>query len=190
VQKIIFKKKYFCFKIYKNMFKILILVSVTVCIYGQVPTTPALEYIGSLKVAVGKAIVVGETPHGVRRIVPITGGKAEGPKLNGDIMSTGADWQTVNADYTRTELEALYQIKTTDSVILFIRNKGIRISSPEIGLKLAQGQPVNPNQYYFRAAPVFEAPVQSKYSWMNDAIFICKGSRMPDHVLVEIWKVL
>ncbi len=172
------------------MFKWVLLLFTSFTIWSQVPVAPGLEYVASLKVSIGKPIVIGETGHGTRRVIPITGGKVYGPKLNGDILSVGADWQKVNEDFTRTDLEALYQIKTTDSVTIFIRNRGIRTSSPEIGKKLATGIAVNQDQYYFRAAPVFEAPINSKYKWMNDALFICKGIRMPDHVLIEVWKVL
>lgn len=172
------------------MFKWFLFLLTSFTVLSQAPVTPRLEYVASLTVNIGKPIVIGETEHGTRRVIPITGGKVHGPSLNGDILPVGADWQVVNEDYTRADLEALYQIKTTDSVIIFIRNKGIRTSSPEIGKKLATGIAVKEDQYYFRAAPIFEAPINSKYKWMNDALFICKGIRMPDHVLIEVWKVL
>ncbi len=172
------------------MLKLFIFLLPFINAWGQIPVAPGLEYIASLKVNIGKPIVIGETVNGTRRVIPITGGKVQGPKLNGEIMSVGADWQVVNEDFTRTDLEALYQIRTNDSVLIFIRNKGIRTSSPEVGKKLATGISVNSDQYYFRAAPVFEAPAKSNYQWMNNALFICKGIRMPDHVLIELWKVL
>jgi len=36
--------------------------------------------------------------QGKRRIIPITGGHFEGPRLKGTILDNGADWQVVNPD--------------------------------------------------------------------------------------------
>ncbi len=40
----------------------------------------------------------GQTPYGERRVIPITGGRVEGAKLQGRILPGGADWQIVRGD--------------------------------------------------------------------------------------------
>ena len=69
---------------------------------------PALEteFVMQLKVTLDAPYVVGETPHGKRTVIPITGGTFEGPLLKGTILSGGADWQLAKG--SRTELEAIY----------------------------------------------------------------------------------
>ncbi len=62
------------------------------------PAAPGLEYVCSLLVKIAPALVVGETPHGTRRIVPITGGTFGGPTMKGEVLTGGADWQVVRAD--------------------------------------------------------------------------------------------
>lgn len=153
-----------------------------------IPEAPKLEYICELKVKLKPAIVVGETPKGLRRIIPIIGGSFEGPKMRGEILDGGADWQFVRKDGV-AELEAHYQIKTDDGVIIYIKNVGIRAASPEIAARIGRGEKVNPSEYYFRAVPKFEAPT-GKYDWMNNAIFICTAERNPDNVSIKVWKVL
>ncbi len=152
------------------------------------PDAPGLEYVCELKVKLKTPIIVGETPRGLRRIIPIAGGTFEGPKMKGEILDGGADWQIVRADGV-AELEAHYQIKTNDGVVIYIKNTGLRVASPEIAARIGRGELVPSTEYYFRAVPKFEAP-KGKYEWMNNAIFICKGIRNPDNVTIQVWKVL
>ena len=39
------------------------------------------------------------------------------------------------------------------------------------------------SQIYFRAAPKFEAPNESKYNWLNDAILLVKVFRVAEVML-------
>jgi hypothetical protein len=149
---------------------------------------PQLEFVCELKIKLNTPIVVGETPHGLRRIIGIAGGTFEGPKMKGTILDGGADWQIVRKDGV-AELEAHYQIKTDDGVVVYIKNVGLRVATPEVAARIGRGEAVPPSEYYFRAVPKFEAPI-GKYDWLNNAIFICKGIRNPDNVVIQIWKVL
>ncbi len=174
----------------KILSEILVLLFILNCaaLCAQTIDKPELEFVCSLKVNIAKAIVVGETARGVRRIIPITGGTFEGPKMKGTIVDGGADWQIVRLDGV-AEIEALYTLKTDDSTFIYIRNPGMRVATPDVAARIARGDVVSPTEYYFRAAPKFEAP-KGKYDWLNNAIFICKAIRMPDHVNIQIWKVL
>ena len=144
--------------------------------------TPQLEFALQLKVTLGEAYSCGDTQHGQRTIIPITGGTFEGPNIKGTIINGGADYQLNNKATGRTELEAIYCIKTDDGVNIHVRNCGIINSGKD-----EQGNPT----FYFKAAPQFEAPVDSKYAWLNNAIFVCQ----PDFsggfkgIVLNVWKV-
>ena len=144
--------------------------------------TPQLEFALQLKVTLGEAYSCGETQHGQRTIIPITGGTFEGPAIKGTIINGGADYQLNNNAIGRTELEAIYCIKTDDGVNIHVRNRGIIANGKD-----EQGNPT----FYFKAAPQFEAPVDSKYAWLNNAIFVCQ----PDFsggfkgIVLNVWKV-
>ena len=113
--------------------------------------TPELEFALQLKVTLGEAFSIDNTQHGRRTVIPITGGTFEGPQLKGTIINGGADYQ-LNAE-NRTELEAIYCIKTDDGIYIHVRNRGI----------IANGKDANGNPtFYFKAAPQFEAPADSK----------------------------
>jgi hypothetical protein len=103
-------------------------------------------------------------------------------------LNGGADWQILRADGV-TELEAHYQFRTDDGTLIYVKNTGIRAATPEIAARLAKGEKVDANEYYFRAMPKFDAP-KGKYDWVNNSLFVCTGERLPDYVLIRVWKVM
>ena len=118
---------------------------------------PGFEFVFELNATLDPAIAIGETPHGVRRMVPITGGRFEGPAIRGSVLPGGADWQVVRGDGAN-ELEALYLLRTDDGVVIQVRNRGLRHGPPDVMRRLAAGENVDPGEYYFRAVPSFAAP--------------------------------
>jgi len=149
---------------------------------------PELELIFSATAALDPALVVGATPQGARRVVPIIGGRFEGPKMRGEVLRGGADWQFTRGDGV-TELEALYLLRTDDGVLIQVRNRGLRHGPEEVMRRLAAGEPVDPNEYYFRAAPSFSAP-EGKYAWLNRSLFLCTGARRAAAVELEFYRVM
>ena len=144
--------------------------------------TPQLEFALQLKVTLGDSYDVGDTQHGQRIVIPITGGTFEGPAIKGTIISGGADYQLANKALNRTELEAIYSIKTDDGVYIHVRNRGIICSGKD-----AQGNPT----FYFKAAPQFEAPADSKYAWLNNSLFVCAPdfTQQFKGIVLNVWKV-
>ena len=165
---------------------IIVLAFCTVGLHAQ--DIPKLEFFCELNVTLDPAVVVGDTPHGTRRIIPIIGGKVAGPNIKGEILKGGADWQIVRKDGV-AELEAHYQFKTDDGTVIYIKNVGVRVATPEVAAKIANGEKVDASQYYFRATPRFEAPT-GKYGWINDTLFICTGERNVNSVVLRVWRVL
>ena len=137
--------------------------------------TPQLEFALQLQVTLGETYQVGDTQHGQRIVIPITGGTFEGPAIKGTIM-------LANKALNRTELEAIYSIKTDDGVYIHVRNRGIISSGKD-----AQGTPT----FYFKAAPQFEAPADSKYAWLNNALFVCAPdfTQQFKGIVLNVWRV-
>lgn len=147
---------------------------------------PELEFTFELKVTIDPAMKIGTTARGERIILPITGGTFKGPKMKGVVLSGGADYQYLNKELGRTELEAIYTIKTDDNVLIHVRNIGIIYNPKEDNISTD----ADSSAFYFRAAPKFEAPVDSKYAWLNNAIFICKPVPQKDYISIQVWKVI
>ena len=144
--------------------------------------TPQLEFALQLKVTLGDSYDVGDTQHGQRIVIPITGGTFEGPAIKGTIINGGADYQLANKALNRTELEAIYSIKTDDGVYIHVRNRGIIWSGKDV-----QGNP----SFYFKAAPQFEAPADSKYAWLNNSLFVCAPdfTQQFKGIVLNVWRV-
>lgn len=142
---------------------------------------PQLEFALQLKVTLGETFGINNTQHGRRTVIPITGGTFEGPGIKGTIVNGGADYQLANAD-GRTELEAIYCIKTDVGVYIHVRNRGIIANTKD-----ADGKP----SFYFRCAPQFEAPADSKYGWLNNSLFLCAPSFSQgfNGIVLNVWRV-
>ena len=169
-------------------FKYLLVLGLLASLEAPAQHAPELEFVCELRVKLKEPLVVGKTPRGLRRIIPITGGTVEGPAIKGEILDGGADWQFIREDGV-AELEAHYQFRIHDGVLIYITNNGMRVATPEVAGRIARGEPVQDSEYYFAAVPRFEAP-EGPYHWMNNAIFICKGKKYPDSVAIQVWKVL
>ncbi len=149
---------------------------------------PQLIHIADLKVTVGDPIEVGDTGSGFRRIIPILGGTATGPKMNGKILPGGADYQILRQDGV-TELDARYVIECEDHARIYVQNFGLRHGPPELMERLRRGEPVDPKLIYFRATPRFETSAPD-YSWLTKHIFVCEGARRPKLVELAFYQVL
>ncbi len=151
------------------------------------PPKPQLELAFRARVAVGAARSLGRTPAGERRIVDIVGGEVSGPRLSGRILPGGADWQIVRDDGTAV-LEARYTIEAADRSLVYVRNFGYRHGPPDLLMRIARGEEVDPALYYFRATPAFETAAP-ELEWLNRTVVVCSGVRTRDRVILDFYAV-
>jgi hypothetical protein len=151
-------------------------------------TLPSLRFAFAVKVVVGPIQDLGMTARGHRRIVDILGGEAQGPRLQGEILPGGADWQVVRSDGT-IEVVARYSIRTTSGALVYVQNDGLRVAAPETVARMSRGEPVPFDSYRFRTAPRFETsdPV---LKWLETSTFVGVAARTPDHVAIGFHEVL
>lgn len=115
------------------------------------------EFAFEALVSIDAATRIGDTALGKRRFIGITGGTFKGPRIEGEVIPGGADWQTVRADGV-TVIEAIYALKTSDGAVIAVRNLGLVSPTPEGGR-------------YVRTNPTFDAP-QGPHDWLNKSIFV------------------
>ncbi|MFM1815995.1 MAG: hypothetical protein RLZ98_2690 [Pseudomonadota bacterium] len=120
--------------------------------------TPTLVL--SVVARVGETIEVGEGPDGVRRIVPILGGTFSGSGLRGVVLPGGADRQRIRADGVR-ELDAVYELRTDDGVILMVHNQVL----------VDAERPPKGQQRYARSVVRVTAP-KGPYDWLNRRLLV------------------
>ncbi len=151
------------------------------------PVTPRLERLCRATVAIAAPLVVGDTPLGLRRVIPITGGRVEGPRFSGDVLPGGADWQIVRADGGAV-LEARYTVRTIDGALVYVRNIGLRCGPPAVLARLGREESVDPASYYFRTTPRFETGAPA-HAWLNDVIAVGSAVRRADAVILDFYVV-
>jgi hypothetical protein len=139
------------------------------------------EFVFEVVAQVDAPLVLGQTPRGLRRVIPILGGTVAGPRLNGTILPGGADWQFVRPDGV-LQLEARYTVRTPDGALISVTNRGLRHGPPEIIDRITRGEPVPAGSYYFRTVAEFEA---GPLEWLNKGLFLGLAERRPDAAIVR-----
>lgn len=143
-----------------------------------------LEFLLRARVELAPVQDLGDTPLGRRRIIAITGGRFEGPRLRGTILPGGADWQVIRPDGV-TFVEARYTLETADGALVYVQNSGYRHGPADVIARLVAGEDVDPSLYYFRTTPWFETSA-AQYDWLNRCVCVASGARRPDCVELDI----
>lgn len=141
------------------------------------------EFMWEAKVKVANMINVGDSKRGARRVIPITGGTFAGPKVKGEVLPGGEDWQLVRPDGD-TELNARYLLKTDDGIVIQVINNAL-IHTDSLT-----------KAFYCKSVIDLEAPRDSPYDYLNHAIFIgtlqipeLKPGEEP-YVIIGVYKLL
>ena len=149
--------------------------------------TPQLEHACDILVELSRPHEMGECPAGTRRIIPIVGGRASGPLIEGCLLSVGADWQTVMTGEI-VNLDARYAIETTDGAVIEVISQGIRHAPPEVTARIAAGEDVPMSEYYMRTAIRFESG-HPEYNWVNRSLFLAVGGKVGSTVRLSVYRV-
>jgi len=132
--------------------------------------------------------VIGATPGHDRRIGEITGGRFEGERLRGRILSGGSDWQSLRGDGTIT-LNVRLVMETDEGVLIGMTYLGMRHGPKEVMERLARGENVRPSEYYMRATPYYET-ASEKYGWLNRIVSVAYGHRMAGGAIYQVFEIL
>ncbi len=134
-----------------------------------------LEYLATFEVELDPVLDLGRSPWGHRRVITVTGGTFEGPRLTGTVLPGGADWQILHADHTAA-IDTRYTLRTHDDAYLYLTTNGVRHGPPEVLRRLAAGEEVDPAAYYFRLFCRFETG-DERYHWLNRTLAVASAAR-------------
>ena len=147
------------------------------------------EFLFEIDLAVTPPQALGATPLGDRRIVTVTGGTFEGPKLKGTVVpNSGGDWLLLRNDGV-LQLDVRVTLQTDDDALIYMAYRGVRDASPEVAERLARGDTVDASEYYFRTTPYFET-ASEKYAWLNRIITVAVGDRRATGPCYRVYKIL
>ncbi|MFW5904773.1 MAG: DUF3237 domain-containing protein [Gemmatimonadota bacterium] len=112
---------------------------------------------------------------GPRRIVPVTGGTFEGPRLQGRALEGGADWVRARPD-DASELDVRITLETDDEALIYVTYRGI-LHNPTDG------------DLYWRVTPYFETAAE-QYDWLNRIVTVGVGRQQPGQAAYWFYRIL
>ena len=153
------------------------------------PVEPKLELLARFEVALSAPpFELGETSAlGRRRIIPITGGRFEGPLLSGEILNNGADWQVVTGEGVAL-IDTRYLLRLSDGALCYLQTQGYRHGPADVIAALARGEDVDPARYYFRVALKFETASKT-FAWLNHTLGVGSAMRRASAVVYDAYAV-
>jgi len=145
---------------------------------------PSFSLLYECKVTLGRTLDFGRTLEGRRRVIPITGGVFEGPRLRGTVVNEGADWNLSRNDGAGSA-DAAYYLRTDDQVLIRIVNRGVGGAAPA-------SNPAAAERFLMFTHAAFEAPI-GKYEWLNRGMFFGTLSvrrDLKDAVLIRVFQLV
>src|SRR5262245_12755385 len=116
---------------------------------------------------------IGAGPLGVRRYYEVTGGRIEGTRIKGKVLTGGGDWLLVGGDgFAR--LDVRVQFLTEDGAAIYACYPGLLELNQKVGQAIAGGGKTDYGDQYFRVTPRFETGDQ-RYAWLNQTLFAAEG---------------
>jgi len=124
----------------------------------------------TVRIAAAPSQKLGTVPHGIRSIVPVTGGDFEGPRLRGKVLPGGGDWLLLRPDGV-LELDLRITLETDDHALIYMTFQGLRHGP------------------YFRTLPRYETSSEA-YAFLNRIICVGVGEGRPGGAVHRIDEIL
>jgi hypothetical protein len=140
----------------------------------------------TIAVDVAPPVDLGAVDGLMRRCIPLGGGSVSG-RYEGTVVPGGADWQTVAPDGT-LEISARYVLALAEGIVE-VRSNGVRTAEPAVLERLARGEIVPADAYYFRTAMRFRTGV-SALAKLNRILAVAVGERLPTQVRLTVFPVV
>lgn len=135
---------------------------------------------------------IGPGPYGDRSTVIFKGGRFEGPKLRGEILPGGGDWEIVrdhDGDMQTAHLDTRYNLLTHDGATIYLQTTGTRTGKKEILSKLGDDKNIGPTEYRMRLNMKMETG-DERYSWVNQGVFVASSGRSGDQVIYDAYQLV
>jgi hypothetical protein len=132
-------------------------------------------------------VSLGAAPLGERRFIPLGGGTVRGPELNGTLVEGGVDWQIARADGV-LEIAAHYVIRTDDGALIEVQSNGMRHGPAEVMARLARGEAVARDEYFFRTLVRFTTGAP-QWQHLNKVMALAVGQREAKLVVLDFYRI-
>jgi hypothetical protein len=133
---------------------------------------------------------IGAGPHGNRAVIPVLGGRFEGPRMRGVIAAPpGGEWGLTRADGVG-RLDVRMTLRTDDDAFILVQYTGLMHGSPEAMQRAMTRGDSDGSDYFLRTTPSFETG-HAKYAWLNRVVAVGYGRMLPGfHIAYRIYAIL
>ena len=129
---------------------------------------------------------IGQTPAGLRRIAPVTGGKFSGERLSGAVHG-GADW-VINRPDGVMVIDVRLTLETDDGALIYLTYQGRLLAEAEAMARFRKGALLAPEEYSLAIVAKFECGAE-RYAWLNNSVVVGTGEQTstgPIYTLFEV----
>ena len=131
---------------------------------------------------------MGKGPLGERIVADLTGGHFSGPKLNGKVRASGADWALIGPDGNlRLDVRAVFE--TDDGASIYVTYRARAEATPAFNKVLAGGGATEFGDNYFISQLQFETG-DERYAWLNGLMAVGEGKLKPNEVTYRVYGVV
>ena len=147
----------------------------------------AVEHLLDMGVELEPAQLIPTATGTIMNFVAI-GGRFEGPRLRGEVLSGGGDALVVGSDQIgRVDVRAT--LRTDDGVLIHYTAGGV-IRIPPDGLeRLAAGERLPFEETYVRTTPRLESS-DERYAWLAKHVLVGLNELSKDHIDYRIYRLL
>jgi Protein of unknown function (DUF3237) len=146
------------------------------------------EFLFRMVLHAGAPQMTATAPGNELRVVPVTAGTFEGPKLKGELVpGTTADWLRVEPDGT-SRMDVRLVMRTDKGQHFYMNYSGVRHGPADVLARLGRSEAVDPSEYYFRISVKFETG-DPELTWLNRVVAVGVGQRPPAGPTYDIYVV-
>jgi Protein of unknown function (DUF3237) len=148
---------------------------------------PRLELVARLDVRVGPPSEVARSDGGLRRLVPVVGGRVSGPGFAGEVLPGGSDVQLVRPDGV-AEIDARYVLELDGGARVLVHDSGVRHAPADVAAAITRGEAVDSAAVYFRTRVRFETDA-AEHAWLTRDLFVGSGARVAGGISLAVHRV-
>lgn len=132
-------------------------------------------------------ISIGQTPAGLRRIAPVTGGQFTGERLTGRVLPGGNDW-VVNREDGVMVIDVRLTLQTDDGAFIYLTYQGRFLADADAMARFAGGESLDASEYSLAISAKLECG-DARYAWLNNVIAVGTGERTASGPIYSIFEI-
>lgn len=151
------------------------------------PDAPGLDYFFKVVPQIARSRSAGPGPTGERLQISIIAGTVSGPRLSGQALPGVSDWPVITPD-GHSNIAEHCTIEAVDGALIYVANKGQRVSSDQVRARLRAGETVDPPACYMQGDPALDAS-SGPHRWLPESLFLCTVAPQADLVTILVFAV-